>query len=338
MRILRLIVGSSTLALVGGMSLAQPHAATAVGLTGAASDYNLFLFDDLYQVGGDVEGRAAVGGNASLTSVGIADRLPSSNGNDTHLVVGGDLTIQNSGIFGGNANVGGNVTGNVYFNNCQSCQVTSDQLIDFDAEQNHYRNLSQTLFNLETTGTSSLNPYSNQLRLTGNNTDLNVFDVSLSQAREIFLDAPSTSDLVVINVTDETFAPNWFGSLFHEEANADSSKWQNVIWNFANATHLDFSFSWRGTVLAPNADITLRNGNIEGQVIANSARLDAWSGEFHNYEFTGTLPPSDSNSGEEPSTPTPQEIPEPATMLGLLAVGSLIGRLKRRYGTPSSQL
>lgn len=337
MRMLPLIVGSSTLLFAGGISLVQPHVATAVGLTGAASDYNLFLFDDLYQVGGDVEGRAAVGGNASLTSVGIADRLPSSNGNDAHFVVGGDLTIQNSGIFGGNANVGGNVTGDVYFNNCQDCRVTSEQLIDFDAAQNHYRNLSQTLFDLETTGTSSLNPYSNQLRLTGNNTGLNVFDVSLSQAREIFLDAPSTSDLVVINVTDETFSPNWFGSLFHEEANADSSKWQNVIWNFAKATHLDFSFSWRGTVLAPDADITLRNGNIEGQVIANSARLDVWSGEFHNYEFTGNLPSSDSNSDETPNAPIPQEIPEPTALLGLLAASTTMMCLKRRRGEASAQ-
>lgn len=329
MRISSLMISSGALTLMGGLIVGQPHAATAFGLTGAASDYNLFLFEDLYQRGGDVEGRAAVGGNASLTSVGIADRLPSSNGTDTHFVVGGDLTIQNSGIFGGNANVGGTVTGDVYFNNCQGCQVTSENLIDFEAARNHYRNLSQTLFNLETTGTNSLNPYSKQLRLTGNNTDLNVFNVSLSEAREIFLDAPSSSDLVVINVTDEMFAPDWFGSLFHQEANADSSKWQNVIWNFANATQLDFSFSWRGTVLAPDADISLRNGNIEGQVIANSARLDVWSGEFHNYEFTGTLPPSDSGSGDSPNTPERREIPEPTMILGLLAVGAM-GAVKRR--------
>ncbi|USR91952.1 choice-of-anchor A family protein [Phormidium yuhuli AB48] len=329
MRTSPFLIRSGTLALVGGLILGQPGAAMGFGLTGAASDYNLFLFENLYQRGGDVEGRAAVGGNASLTSVGIADRLPSSNGSDTHFVVGGDLTIQNSGIFGGNANVGGTVTGDVYFNNCQGCQVTSDDLIDFEAARNHYQNLSQTLFNLETTGTTSLNPHSKQLRFTGNNTGTNVFNVSLSEAREIFLDAPSSSDLVVINVTDETFAPNWFGSLFHEEANADSSKWQNVIWNFANATTIDFSFSWRGTVLAPNADISLRNGNIEGQVIANSARLDVWSGEFHNYEFTGTLPPSGSTPDDPSTPPLRREIPEPTMILGLLAVGAM-GLVKRR--------
>ncbi|MDC0834981.1 hypothetical protein AY599_18700 [Leptolyngbya valderiana BDU 20041] len=303
--------------------------AIAGTLTGAARDYNLFLFEDWEQKGGDVEGRAAVGGNATLQSVGIADRLTNSNGTDDRLIVGGDLEIlYNSGqVFGGNAVVGGSVAGNVNYN-CSSCSTQSGSPIDFAAAQTHYKNLSDYLFGLSETGSQTLVSGSNQLQLTGSGTGTHVFNVNLSNVREILLNASSSSELVVINVRDTSIS-NQITSFFHQEANSDSRKWENVIWNFNKATNIDITngVSWRGTILAPDARLTFANGNVEGQTIAKSAQLNRWSGEFHNYEFNGKLPVPPAPESET------QSVPEPSTAIGLLAIAGLMKVVRRRDRT-----
>jgi len=310
-----------TLASLASVSIAA--SAQAGTLSGAAQDFNLFLFDDWNQRGGDVEGRAAVGGNATLQSVGIADRLSNSNGTDDRLIVGGDLNYNGGQVFGGNSVVGGTSSSVNY--NCSGCSTKSGTPIDFTDAQAFYRDLSDTLFALDETGSQSLNPYSKQLQLNGTGTGTHVFNVSLADAKEIFLGASSDSDLVVVNVLDEVVDSN-ITSFFHAEANADSNKWSNVIWNFNQATNLNIqNASWRGTILAPDAHLTLQAGNIEGQTIAKSAALENWSGEFHNYEFDGDLPVPDA-----PEPPTSATVPEPSLLLGLGAIAGAMKISRRR--------
>lgn len=325
------ILTATALTVTAAASVLLAPTAVAGTLTGAARDYNLFLFEDWQQRGGDVEGRAAAGGQVSLQSVGIADRLTNSNGADNRLVVGGDLEIlYNSGqVFGGNAVVGGSVTGNVNYN-CNNCSTKYGSPIDFAAAQAHYRDLSDYLFSLSDTGSQNLVSGSNQLQLNGSGTGTHVFNVNLSNVREIMLNASSTSDLVVINVQD-TSIQNQITSFFHQEANSNSQKWENVIWNFNKATAINVTngVSWRGTILAPDAKIALSNGNIEGQTIAKSAQLNSWSGEFHNYEFNGKLPVTSEPEPERES----QSIPEPSTAIGLLAIGGWLKIARRRDRT-----
>ena len=330
MRYLSSLLKVQALAVVTLVPFALASAASAMTLKGAAQDYNLFLFEDWNQYGGDVEGRAAVGGNATLQGVGIGDRLANTNGSDTHLVVGGNLEFRyNSGqVFGGNAVVGGSVTGRVNYN-CGGCSTQTGEPIDFAAAAEEYRALSDYLFGLEETGSQNLISGSNQLQLAGSGTGTHVFNVDLDNVREIFLDASSQSDLVVINVANASYASQ-ITSMFHTEANADSSKWDNVIWNFNQATELDLrNLSWRGTILAPDAHLKLQSGNIEGQTIARSATLSNWSGEFHNYYFEGKLP--DINNTPVPTNDTlPVQVPEPSVWVGLVLLGAAAAQKRRR--------
>lgn len=315
-----------TIASSGSVGLSLPAFAE---MAGVASDYNVFLFEDWTQTGGDSEGKVAVGGNANLQNVGIADRLNNSNGSQNHLVVDGNLTMNGGQVFGGNAVVGGTASG-VNFD-CGSCSVVNDNAIDFTAAKDYYTDLSNNLANLETTGTSNLANWGG-LTLTGNNQDINVFEMSFDGVGQINLNAPSNSELIVINVTDEivslpSSSPGWFGSMFYNNNGSDANLWSNVIWNFTNATEIDIqNIGWKGSILAPNANIKLKNGNIEGQVIAQSAELTAGSGEFHNYEFQGNLPKFE----ESNTAANPQKVPEPSLLLGLVSVGGLLKLFKRQ--------
>jgi choice-of-anchor A domain-containing protein len=315
-----------TLASGASIGLSVPAFAE---MAGVASDYNVFLFGDWNQKGGDSQGKVAVGGNANLQNVGIADRLNNSNGSEDHLVVDGNLTMNGGQVFGGNAVVGGTASG-VNFN-CSSCSVVNDNAIDFTAAKDYYTDLSNNLANLETTGTSNLASWGG-LTLTGNNQDINVFEMSFNGVGQINLNAPSDSELIVINVTDEivslpSSSPGWFGSMFYNNNGSDANLWSNVIWNFANATEIDIqNIGWKGSILAPNANLKLKNGNIEGQVIAQSAELNYWSGEFHNYEFQGKLPEIE----ESNIATNPQEVPEPSILLGLFSVGGILKLSNRK--------
>ncbi|MEM9244554.1 MAG: choice-of-anchor A family protein [Cyanobacteria bacterium P01_F01_bin.153] len=297
-------------------------------LTGAAQEYNLFLFEDWEQKGGDVEGRAAIGGNATLQNVGVGDRLANTDGSDNHLVVGGNLSYNGGQVFGGNAVVGGSASGVNY--NCGGCSTQSGEPIDFETAAAEYRALSNYLYGLEETGSQNLVSGSNQLQLTGAGTGTHVFNVDLNNVREIFLDASSSSELVVINVQNTGEFINQITSMFHAEANSDSTKWENVIWNFNQATELDLrNLSWRGTILAPNAHLKLQAGNIEGQTIAKSASLNNWSGEFHNYSFNGKLPDIEHTPVVEVVYNSPVEVPEPSALLGLGAIGFALKKARR---------
>src|SRR5687767_11801629 len=57
---------------------------------GPAPDWTLIIHGDLIQSNTDSQGRVAVGGDATLTNFGLADRLP-VDGSRVDLAVGGTL-------------------------------------------------------------------------------------------------------------------------------------------------------------------------------------------------------------------------------------------------------
>jgi choice-of-anchor A domain-containing protein len=321
----RLVPIASIAALAG--SLAGPAVAATFG---PATGYNVFTFGNYTQLGGDSWGPIAIGGNALFDSVGIADRTPLNPG-VSNLVVGGNLSATNSQVYNGSATIGGSVSGNLSFNCAPACGVRSGNPIDFSAATRYYNALSSTLAALAPTGQSSLTSWGS-LNLTGG-TGTSVFTTSLAGVKELKLNT-GDANLVVINVTDTTVSPENFGSMFYNDnGTPDNPQWSKVIWNFSNAETLNLS-TWRGTVLAPKANLSVANGHIEGQVVTKSVSLTARSGEFHYIPFSGDLPgvtPQPPGPGPQPPGPGPQppvrEIPEPLGLLGLTLVG--LG-LKRR--------
>src|SRR2546423_11957291 len=66
----------------------------ATGL-GVANDFGAFVLHDANLFFSDVQGRLAVGGNATITGYAVGDQLSNSNGNRDDLVVGGNLDFSN---------------------------------------------------------------------------------------------------------------------------------------------------------------------------------------------------------------------------------------------------
>ena len=75
-------------------------------------------------------------------------------------------------------------------------------------------------------------------------------------------------------------------------AEGSSTNWnpppgRDVIFNFFDAASFVAVGNWQSTILAPDAAISILNGNVEGFVYAKSF---TGGGELHNFGFTGVLP------------------------------------------------
>ncbi len=321
-------------ATITGIALFAASPAVAANF-GPATGYNVFTFGDFTQLGGDSWGPIAIGGNALFDGVGISDRAP-LNAASSALIVGGNLSATNSQVYNGSATVGGSVSGNLSFNCAPACGIRSGNPIDFGAAATYYNALSANLVALVPQGQSSLTPWGS-LNLTGG-AGTSVFTTSLAGVKELKLNT-GAADLVVINVTDQTVAPENFGSMFYNDnGSPDNPQWSKVIWNFANAQSVSLP-TWRGSILAPKANLSVANGHIEGQVVVKSTTLTARSGEFHYIPFTGDLPgvtpppgpgPQPPGPGPQPPGPGPQppvrEVSEPIGLLGLAVIGLGLNR------------
>ena len=269
-----------------------------------ATNFNAFIFGDLYTSGGDTECRLAVGGRASFTggySVGqpvYGKPLPVyTDGTTDMLIVGGDLY---DGYFGVNGNIvyGGTRYG-PYRYMPDGNLVYQATNITFDASGNVSRDgTGQTwlaLYERIVTASAQMaalgerGVVTNDFTqphfgyLTGNDPWLNVFHVdaadwSMSQS-DYIIEAPADS-VVLVNIHGDDVSIT-YGAMRLVGIEPD-----HVIFNYVDATNIVVeSFTHSGSVVAPYASAQLHGGSIDGAAILGGDVVTGRGFEFHNFGF-----------------------------------------------------
>ena len=256
---------------------------------GYAADYDLFVFENLWHIGGEATGAVAVGGDAWLEHCGIGLALPmGGNPAGAGLVVGGDLTMVGGQVFHGDVHVAGAL--NEISTVADGQVFNPSNIVDFASAQTQAIGLSLVLAGLPATGDVVLEDYGT-LRLTGTDSSLNVFfidDLTWKSAIEVKLYAPLGSR-VIINVdvvTDDIPGDHpMFGEIWMNDS-ADPTAFQQTIWNFSKATSLSqWGVGWKGSLLAPWAHFTYENGMLAGQLIVKTVTMTEWSAETRRFPF-----------------------------------------------------
>ncbi|WP_157466694.1 choice-of-anchor A family protein [Edaphobacter aggregans] len=154
--------------------------------------------------------------------------------------------------------------------------------------------------------------------LKGTSSILNVFTITAAEFADtnhpIDIQAPAGST-IIINVTG-THLTLGTGIYYNQSQNSgDSSLSDNILFNFADAQTVAINGQFNASLLAPFAMLT-GSAQMGGNFIAAAI---GQTGEVHNDEFTGTLPP------------TTSQAPEPGS-LALMGTGmtALAGTIRRR--------
>ncbi|MGY6277591.1 choice-of-anchor A family protein [Methylomonas sp. MgM2] len=273
---------------------------------GSAGEFNVFVLGDMTAANSDIEGRLAVGGNLSLDNYSIGMKLSNSLGTRDDLVAGGNLNLTNSRIYNGNARSGGiaNIaeTAGFYSDddpNRPNGSYIAGNPIDFTSVAQELIAKSSAWSALSTNGSqTSLDEWGN-LKLTGYDTNFNVFSVSASDlaiTTSFWIDVPDNAKTLV-NISGTDVSMSNFG-FFRSDANGervqvkdngqDSFFTQAVIFNLFGATTLNLNaIGIEGSLLAPLANTEFYNGQINGNLILGSLNLvpGQYTGEAHNVPF-----------------------------------------------------
>ncbi len=349
--------------LLAGLVAALPSLAiaspTVVGVD-ALKEWNLIVLGDLTS-SSEVEGRTFVGGNLSGNSSNYQIRtVPASSYSVPGLTVVGDVLGGAKNLNNGSgALIGGNVQSGLNLNGAVQTVKVGGSLSNTNINQNIVQSglsasdpsfvsgLNQQKSLLASSMTDLSNSYAAlaataQVSISGNRATFNavpgangvgVFNLNaadLSRFGEIAFNA-NGADTVIVNVRGSSVRldDNFLGNA--------TGLGQHVIWNFPDATSLELTTAWKGSVLAPKAAAVTGN-YIEGSAVFASL---VQNGEFHLGTYVGTYSPSSSNppsssggssGGAGSSGGSPAPIPTPgsvALMAAGLALLAIIARRRR---------
>ena len=314
---------------------------------GTAGAFNAFILENMHGYYSDVEGRLAVGGNLSLEHYSVGLLKNNSAGSRDDLIVGGDASFQHGRVYSGNAAIAGK--NNIHHENVgfyagddpsnSSGSARVDSVLDFAAIGAELRDKSAKWGAWDSTGTTSVTTWG-EVRFTGSGHG-SVFNVNaqyLNSASSIWFDMPSYTT-AVINVFGSEVELSNFG-FFHtalpsgsaqmpdnrpREFRHDGSLTNRILFNFVDATDISVhGIGFKGSLLAPLADVSFYNGHIDGNFISRSVTAPEGlaSGQFNDYAFNAF-----------------NQVPAPSTLasfaLGLLILSS--GGLRRSRSRLSVQ-
>lgn len=290
------------LALMAALFVASSAHAGPISL-GLDTSLNLLAFGNMNVSSSDVEGRVAVGGDATISSYSINTKNGSSAlYNGTGLTVGGRLNFTSGSVWSG-AVVGGSYTPNQSGNIIGG--VTSGQGYAFGTEYQRLNTLSASLDAMTNTGVAV--DQWGTLHFNAAGQTLAIFDIQASDAlKNMQIDALADGAQILINIHGATVD---FGNHGYTGFNKGQ-----VLFNLPDATNVKINGGINASLLATNASVGQGWGQINGQVVVKD-----WNSSVQVND--APMP----YTGGRPQTPgDAQRLPEPASLalvgLGLAAV------------------
>lgn len=272
------------------------------------SDWNLVVRNDLNTTS-EVDGSALVGGNVLGTSNYTVQGVTASNGDG--LAVGGNIgagiNVQINN--GGNLRIAGSVLGNVNLNGGGS--IINDPTVPtmVNDAMSFASSVSTSLQGLTPNGTLSGSGNFSAAPTMIDGQMVAVYSISQNDFQNLGQISLTfgAADSVIINVSadangvvDLIAPPN----ILSDFTQANSNR---ILWNFYDATTVLVNNNFNGAMLAPNADLQLTGGGINGSVVVDN--ISVMNAEIRRNTYTGY-------------------VPEPAS--GLLLVAGLGLALRRR--------
>lgn len=250
------------------------------GDLGVANDYNVFVFGDFTGTNSDIQGRVAIGDDATFTNYGIGSALPAPAG--MVLSVGSDLVANGGQLYAGDGDVGGTCTTTSFGVHSGTLSCADAGAFDASEYASTLKAVSAELSALAVNGTTTVHPWGG-VTLSGTDSALNVFTLDLtglSAINSLTMSVPAGST-VVVNVLGAT------GPLFQNMGfTLSGATYDKIVWNFEAQTSLVITgVSVPGSVLAPMAHVASNGANVEGTLIAASAE---GTGQYHDWPFTGS--------------------------------------------------
>ena len=278
--------------LIASAALLAVSAAASAG-SNPFSEWNLIVRNNLDFSSSEVDGSTLIGGNLGGTSNYAVQGVTAVNGDG--LAVGGfiqagiNVQINN----GGNLRVTNqaNILGNVNLNGGGSIiedpgvVSLADSYVDIADFLGSQMAAFSTNGSVDGAGNMSATP----TVMDGQNVAVyNIADTDLNGLGQLNLNFGS-ADTVIINVSagldgivDLTAPPNLVGDF-------NQSNSSRILWNFHDATELVVNNNLNGAVFAPDADLQLLGGGINGTVVVDSLSLQ--QAEIRRFTYDGFLPP-----------------------------------------------
>lgn len=277
---------------------------------GPVPGYSVVTHGDWEETNSEADGRAVVGGDARLTSSGVATKLPVDRAR-VDLAVGGSATLDSVGINNGSVTYGDRITP-AGFTVPNGTVTKAAPPFDVDALFDGLVIRSTSWGELDKVGSAVF--LGNQLTLTGTDAVRNVFKLSHTQmerARTLRIKVPDGAT-TLITVHGGSYANTLEGGIFIWDEATDfvqvgnpaqnpdlEARRRAMLWNFPDASSVRLGppgTAWQGSVLAPRARVDLTYQHIFGSIAAESLY---GTGEI------GFNPPN-------PCLPDPTPCPEPS--------------------------
>jgi choice-of-anchor A domain-containing protein len=228
-----------------------------------------------YQGVSDILGKGAAGTSFSMTGFAVGPANPGAN----TIVSGGDLNLTNGTVYGDAWYAGTASIASVTFTGGSLQQGTP---VDFATAQAELTSLSTRLCALPDSASTTI--AFGGISIAAADAGLNTATIDaldLAAATSLNLSGPAGAT-VVVNVRGGPVEFSGFG-IFLSGLTDD-----HVLYNLCDAGEVDINgIGVRGSLLAPWAEVTFNNANIDGQLIAYSI---AGSGQPHHVPFAGDLP------------------------------------------------